>query len=396
MSQNQPIVLAKDTITPEDIDALRDWLSTYPTLTKNALTIEFEQKWAQATGTNYAVFVNSGSSANLLMIYALIASKRLKNNKVVVPALSWITDISPIIQFGLDPILVDCNMQDLSVNLAHLEQIFIEHQPACLIFVPILGLVPEMSEVQRVCENHNVVLLIDNCEGQGSLYDGKALETFGLMASCSTYFGHILSTIEGGMITTDDEQMYDLLKMLRSHGWDRDIDQHKREALQKKYNISSFNALYTFYYPAFNVRSTDLQAFIGLRQLERLKQVRVRRFHNYQNYSKHILNDYWKPVQSKIFDLTSNLGYPVIHPLRDNIVAELLENYVEVRPLISGSMGSQPFFIERYGQQSFPNVQLVDKFGFYLPNHPYLTLKEIEFVCDIVNKHTKLYNDNLK
>lgn len=396
----KPILLAEETITAGDFDRLIEWLKTYPRLTKGEQTIEFEQKWAEAMGTKYAVFVNSGSSANLLMIYALIVQGRFKNKnlKVVVPALSWITDIAPVMQLGLEPVLVDCNLQDLSVDINHLTYIFETEKPTCMILVPVLGLVPDMEAIAALCKLWGVILLIDNCEGQGSRYYVKEsgleiekvpLECFGLMTSCSTYFGHILSTIEGGMITTDDEELYNLLKMLRSHGWTRDIDAESKAALQQKYNISDFNELYTFYQPGFNLRSTDLQAFIGIMQLKRLNMVTEARNNNYRLYHNLINIDCWKPA-NKPNTFVSNLGYPVIHHKREKIVAELTANGVEVRPLISGSMGQQPFFIERYGRQELPNANIVDNQGFYLPNHPYLEMEEIEFICSIINKYTKL------
>lgn len=396
MEDRKPILLAEDTITADDVKALSEWLLTNPRLTKGPLTTEFENKWAIRMGTKYAVFVNSGSSANLLMFAAMIADNALKNKKVVVPALSWVTDISPVIQFGLEPILVDCNMDDLSVDIDHLERIFTSEEPSCLILVPVLGMVPEMDRIAELCKKHKVILLVDNCEGQGShVWDdlgkvyisGKHLEQYGLMASCSTYFGHILSTIEGGMITTDDFDLYELLKMLRSHGWDRDIDEDTSSKLRAKHGVSEFNALYTFYHPAFNVRSTDLQAFIGIRQLDRLTEVATARNYNFSLYNRLLVNDYWKPKQKEI-DFVSNLGYPVIHPMREAIVTDLRNNNVEVRPLISGSMGQQPFFVQRYGKQTWPNVDRVDKYGFYVPNHPYLSEADIEFICGIINKYT--------
>ena len=121
------ILLAQDTIDKNDFDRLIEWLKIHPRLTKGEKTIEFETQWAKAVGSKYAVFVNSGSSANLLMLYSLITTNRLKNDKIVVPALSWITDISPIIQFGLDPVLVDCNNKNLSVDLKQLEFILETH-----------------------------------------------------------------------------------------------------------------------------------------------------------------------------------------------------------------------------------------------------------------------------
>lgn len=379
------ILLAQDTIDQHDINSLIQWLQTYPRLTKGEKTIEFEEKYAQTIGSRYAVFVNSGSSANLLMLYSLLSAKRLKNNKVVVPALCWITDISPAIQFGMEPILCDVNLFNLSVNVSHLEDIFKKEKPAALILVSALGLVPVMDDIADLCKKHDVILLVDNCEGLGSEYKGKHLENYGLMASCSTYFGHIISTIEGGIISTDDKDLYDTIKMLRSHGWDRDLDMEKKTELRQKYNISGFNSLYTFYTTGFNLRSTDLNAFLGLRQLDKLADVIAKRNQNYLLYKKHISNKLWQPNDGPD-DFVSNLGYPCLHEKRDAIVQKLQENNVEVRPLISGSMGKQPFFIEKYGKPvEFYATTMIDNHGFYVPNHPFLTEADIKFVCDIIN-----------
>lgn len=391
--ENKKIQLAKDTIDRDDINALVEWLTTgqeLPQLTKGPITEEFERQWASSTGSQYAVMVNSGSSANLIGIYALTSqvSDRLRNNRVVVPALSWITDISPVIQFGLTPVLCDCNMQDLSVDLVHLEKIFKEEDPALLILVCVLGLVPKMDAIRDLCQRYGVLLMLDNCEGYGSMHGNKPIETYALFSTCSLYFGHHLSTIEGGMICTDDWDLYNTLKMLRSHGWDRDL-QHKDEVREKK-QIAPFDALYKFYYPAFNVRATDLQAFIGLQQLKKAWKFNEVRQLNYHLYNDLIFNGYWKPgrEQSDI-TTTSNLGYPVIHPRRDEIVKALIENNIEVRPLICGSMGKQPFFERMYGTVDLPNVSIIDSFGFYLPNHPQITISDISKISTIINNFTR-------
>ncbi len=382
---NKKILLAQDTVSKEDMANLAAWILTFPRLTKGDRTIEFEEKWAKTVGTKHAVFVNSGSSANLLMIDALIQSGRLKNKKVVIPALCWITDISPVIQLGLEPLLCDINTYDLSVGLGALEMLFQKESPACLMLVNILGLTPDMKSVSELCKKYDVILLCDNCEGIGSKFQGNYIETYGLMASCSLYYGHHLSCVEGGMITTDDEDLYNMLKMLRSHGWDRDIDTQRKVALQQKHGISGFNSLYTFYETGWNVRSTDLNAFIGIGQLDKLYEVVSKRNNNYLLYDKRIKNNFWKP---KITEggYVSNLGYPVIHPNRDKIVEALIDSGIEVRPLVSGSMGQQPFFIKRYGKMELPNASIVDQFGMYVPNHPMLTDEDIQLVCDIINK----------
>tara|TARA_B100002019_G_C21274379_1_gene604367 strand:- start:664 stop:1842 length:1179 start_codon:yes stop_codon:yes gene_type:complete len=379
------ITLVKDTIGNEDIDRLVEWLKTYPRLTKGPITLDFEKKYSKWIGRKYSVFVNSGSSANLLMLSALQQGDYLKNNKVVVPSVAWATDLSPVIQLGMKPILCDSNMEDLSVDLEHLEKIFQEESPSVLMFVSVLGLVPNMDKLVNLCDEYDVILLEDTCESMGCEYEGQKLGTFGKMASFSTFFGHHISTIEGGLISTDDFELYELLLSIRSHGWDRDLSSETQSKLQKDWDVSKFDAMYTFYYSGFNMRSTDLQAYIGLTQIDKLDDWGKKRQHNYNLYFSLIKNDYWKP-KSHHNSLTSNFAYPIISPHRDEIVKELQKNKVEVRPMICGSMGTQPFYVKKYGELKLPKVSIIDEFGFYVPNHPSLTEEEVKFICDIINK----------
>tara|TARA_R100000322_G_scaffold166836_1_gene133887 strand:+ start:7695 stop:8849 length:1155 start_codon:yes stop_codon:yes gene_type:complete len=379
------ITLVKDTIDNNDIDRLIDWLKTYPRLTKGKVTLDFEQKFTKWLGRKYSVYCNSGSSANLLMLSALQQGEYLKNNKIVVPSVAWATDLAPVIQLGLEPILCDSNFDDLSADLDYLEKLFIEEKPSVLMFVSVLGLVPNMEKVVNLCKKHDVILLEDTCESMGCEYLGKKLGTFGTMSSFSTFFGHHISTIEGGIISTDDKKLYEILLSIRSHGWDRDLSKETQDELQKKWKVSEFNSLYTFYYSGFNLRSTDLQAYIGLSQIDKLEDWGRSREYNYNMYQDLIENDYWKP-KSQEDSFTSNFAYPVIHPNRDTIVQKLRDNKVEVRPMICGSMGTQPFYVKKYGVLKLPNVTTIDEFGFYVPNHPKLTVEQIKFICGLINE----------
>ena len=378
------INLVKDTIDNKDIDRLIDWLKTYPRLTKGPVTLELEDKWSQWLGRKYSVFCNSGSSANLLMLSALGESIGYKHCKVVVPSVAWATDLAPVIQLGMKPILCDSNMDDLSVDLEHLEKIFKEENPSVLMLVSVLGLVPNMDKIVGLCMQYDVVLLEDTCESMGCEYKGKKLGTFGMMSSFSTYFGHHISTIEGGFISTDDFQLYELLLSLRSHGWDRDLSKDTQEKLQTEWNVSEFDSMYTFYYPGYNLRSTDLQAYIGLGQIDKLDEWGLTRADNFNIYDVEIENDYWKPKRQEN-SFISNFAYPIIHPNRDKIVKNLQENDIQVRPMICGSMGTQPFYVKKYGRLELPNVSIIDKYGFYVPNHPHLTKEELYKIIDIVN-----------
>jgi len=377
------ITLVKDTIDNDDIDRLIDWLKTYPRLTKGSVTLELERKYADWLGTEYSVFCNSGSSANLLMLSAII--EKYKSKKVVVPSVAWATDLAPVMQLGLKPLLCDCNMDDLSVDLKHLEEIFKTESPDALLLVSVLGLVPEMGEITRLCEEYNVILLEDTCESMGSEYRDKKLGTFGLMSSFSTFFGHHISTIEGGFVCTDDEELYELLVSLRSHGWARESSVETQFKLQQEWDVTDFDSLYTFYYPGYNVRSTDLQAYIGLTQVDKLNDWGNKRESNFDMYQQLIRNDYWKPKYD-LNNFTSNFAYPVIHPKRRSIVKKLQENNIETRPMVCGSMGTQPFYVKKYGRLELPNVTEVDKYGFYVPNHPKLTIDEIAVIVHAINK----------
>jgi CDP-6-deoxy-D-xylo-4-hexulose-3-dehydrase len=377
------IKLVQDTINKEDVDNLICWLKTYPQLTKSTKTKEFERAWSNWMGVKHSIFVNSGSSANLLMLYALIASKRLKNNKVVVPSLSWATDLSPVMQLGLEPVLVDCNLDNLSVDLKDLEDVFLKETPSCLILVSVLGLPPDMNKIEDLCKKYDVILLEDACESLGTNYNGKKLGTFGKMSSFSLYFGHHISTIEGGMICTDDDDIADILLQLRSHGWDRDLSESKQAELRNKWNIDSFSALYTFYIPGFNLRPTDLQAVIGLGQLNKIDEIISKRNENFLRYLNNLKDFTWTPkIEGKHF--ISNFCMPIIDVNKKEIIKGLMENNIECRPLICGSMGTQPFYTEVYGKNIKQNTSLIDKNGLYVPNHPHLTLDEIDRISEII------------
>jgi CDP-6-deoxy-D-xylo-4-hexulose-3-dehydrase len=383
---NGIIPLVKNTISNNEIDELINWLSTYPRLTQGPVVKDFESMWSNYLGINNSIFVNSGSSALLLAYYAF-KIKGIKNNNIIVPALSWATDLAPVIQLGMNPILCDCNLEDLSLDLDHLEQLIIEHNPAVVNVVSVLGLVPDMKKILDLKDKYNFFLLEDVCESFGSRYQNKKLGTFGDISVFSLYYGHHLSTIEGGMICTNDEKLNDILKMIRAHGWDRELSTQKQLELRTQYNIDNFSAAYTFYYPGFNVRATDLQAKIGLSQLAKADNIIESRNKNF-NYMISNTNSEWKP-KSRNDVFVSNFCFPIISKNKNNLIEKLNENNIENRPLICGSMGKQPFYQSQYGKQSLPNCDIIDKNGLYVPNNPDLTQKELDLIVDIINKEIR-------
>ena len=254
-----------------------------------------------------------------------------------------------------------------------------------MILVSPLGLVPNMEKVISLCEKYDVILLEDVCESMGSKYQGKYLGSFGFASFFSMYFGHHLSTIEGGFINTNDEDFYYSLLMMRSHGWDRDLPTHIQEKLREENNVNEFDSLYTFYLPGFNLRATDLQAFIGLMAIDKLDGYSKKRNENFKNY-KLLVGDNKIMLGENEGDFVSNFAYPIIDEKRNEIVNKLLEKNIEVRPLIAGDMSKKPMWVKKYGPVELKNCELINKFGFYIPNHQGLTFDEIQTIVSIINE----------
>lgn len=380
------ITLSSNSIPNEDIQDLSSWLLTYPRLSSGPLVLEFERKFADQVGSKHSIILNSGSSANILMLYALKTMGKLKNEKIVVPTLAWATTLSPVIQLGMEPILCDINLENLSVDLEDLETIFEETSPSCLILVSILGMLPNYDAICALCTKYDVILIEDACESLGSMKGEKYAGTFGSMGSYSFFYSHQMCCIEGGAIVTDDDEIYQNLLMLREHGWTRKCDEKTQTELKNKWNVSDFNDMYTFYVPGFNFRSTEINAFLGIKQLNRFDHIKNTRFNNYKMFNSKVKNPYWMPP-SEENSLVSNLGYPIISPNRDKIAAALIAGGVECRPLVSGSMGNQPMYVKEYGVKPMHNGDMLDMFGMYVPNHPELTEEEITYMANIINEN---------
>ena len=384
-----PIKLCSDIIGKEDIDLLIEWLKDVPMLTKGVKTLEFEGLFSKHLGSKHSIYCNSGSSANLLIVSALQQMGLLQNPKVIVPQVSWSTTVFPAIQLGLQPVLCDCNLTNLGINLTHLEELIEKEKPSALILVHVLGFDSHIEKIIKLCEANDVIVIEDTCESLGSKTSGKALGTFGLASSFSFYFGHHISTIEGGMVCTDNDDLANVLRMIRSHGWDRDVDAQTKQFYRNKYGVGDLDSLYKFYYTGFNLRSTDLQAFIGINQINKIDTIAKQREKNYCLYRNLLRKDLWKPLLEPSQEVVSNMGYPIITTNRDEVYAELKQNNIECRPLVAGSMGLQPIWVDLYGKSPMLCSNIVDSQGMYLPNHSDLTDADVNKICSIVNEKAK-------
>ena len=380
--------LAEDTIDNQDIDALIEWLKTYPRLTKDKLTLEFEKRWSDWLGRKYSVFCNSGSSANLLMYYTLLLSGRLKNKKIIVPSVGWVTTISPAIQFGFDPIMCEADKDTFGLDLAHLEKLLIEHNPGTVIFVQVLGVPNQMDALLKLKDKYGFILLEDACAAMGSTYRGRNVGTFGDMSSFSFYFGHQISTIEGGAVSTDDKEFQELLLMLRSHGWDKDLDKDTQKHLREQYKIDDFHSPFVFYKPGFNLRSADLNAFLGIRQVDKMEWLVKRRNENHLLYKK-IFGDrfYFQKYDSNSTICSIHFGLLAKDTEERRRIVSALENKgIETRIFSAGNLGLHPFWANRYGVASFPTADRIHHSGLFLPNNPSLKKEDIEFIAQVVLK----------
>jgi len=380
-------LLAERTIDQADLTDLQDWLQTDPWLTQGPLVREFEATWAKWLGRKHALFVNSGSSANLLMYAALLARKDLPNRKVIVPAVSWATTVAPAIQLGFEPIMCDADPQTFGLELDQLEQLCKTHQPATVIAVHVLGTPNHMERLLALKARYGFSLLEDACAATGSRWDGAHVGTFGELSSFSFFYGHHLSTIEGGMVTTDDEATQDLLLQLRSHGWAKDLAPAKGDALARQAGATTFNKPFTFYLPGFNVRASDLQARIGLSQMKKADHVVARRAENHRRYQERFRGQRGFAIQSCPRGMTSSISFCALASSpehRERIGAVMIANRIETRPIGGGNMSRQPFWADRYGVQVFPMADRIHQTGFQMPNHPGLSLVDIDFICDTV------------
>ena len=376
--------LAKETITEVEIQRLIEWLKTNPRLTKGELTVEFEKKWADYIGSKYSVFTNSGSSANLLMIYTLKELGRL-NGKVIVPSVGWVTTISPLLQFGIEPVMVDADKKTFGIDLEQTEFLLKTEDISAIIFVQVLGVPHYKEELLRLSQKYNVPLLEDGCAALGSSYeDGTMVGQVGDMSTFSFYFGHQFSTIEGGMINTDDENLYHMLLMLRSHGWGKDLPKELYKQKMIENNIDTFHEPFTFLVPGFNLRSTDLQSYLGLMQVEKANWISERRTQNHIEYGKRLKGHFdfqdWRndnPCSISFGALARNEEH------RKEVIGRLVDNGIETRIFSAGNLGLHPFWIERYGEFHGEIADKIHSRGFFLPNYPELTEEDISFISGV-------------
>lgn len=382
---NRQVKLADNTISHNELELLCEWIKSGSRLTKDSLTDKFESEFAKRQGSKYAVFVNSGSSANSIATYALHISGRLQGRSIVMPAVSWVTTVSPAIQYGINVKLCDCNLKDLGLDLNHLEFLLKKGDVASVFVVHVLGHSDYIDDLLYLCNRYGVLLIEDACEALGTIdSNGKSLGSCGLIGTYSFYYGHQMSTIEGGVLITNDKEISDISRSLRAHGWSRDVGRDTARSWECQFGIDKVRQLYSFYFPGFNCRSTDLNAFIGIGQLEQLTEFVKIRQRNYERYSENLSSKYW--VQKSSYNSLASLAFGTFVENREEVFDTLSNSGIESRPLICGSIGRQPFWAKLFGELSLPNADIVHQYGIYLPNHSNMSIDDVDYVCEVFNQ----------
>ena len=371
--------LAENTISNDDYKLLIKFLQNRKTLTQSKIVNNFQKNFSDFLKTKYSIFVNSGSSANLLIAQVLIEGNFLKNRIVVLPSVSWATTVSPFIQLGYKVIFCDCDKTTLGLDPRHLERICKKYNPGLVVLVNVLGHSNNLKKITFLKKKYHFLVVEDNCESLGS-YEKKKLGTYGLASSHSFYFGHHISTIEGGMVSTNNKIFSNISIAIRSHGWSRDMEKNYARKLEKKYNIDEFKSLYTFYFSGFNIRSTDFNAALGINQLKKINKISKIRHKNF-NYYKIKLINFWS--QSSNLNLVSSFGYATFVKNRMEVYKYLEKKKIQSRPVISGNMANQPFCINKsINKEKLKNAEFVDRYGLYLPNHANITKLDIDYITN--------------
>ena len=381
--------LMNDNIDKEDIQCVVDFLShdNIPKLTNGPKVVEFENAWGEWLGTKYNLFVNSGASANELTMLAL--AHIVGEGEIIVPPLTWISDISSVLFAGHKLVFVDVNFNNLSFDIEKLKAA-ITPQTKAIFLTHVLGINGLTDELINLCESRDILLIEDVCESHGTTFENKKVGNIGFASNFSFYFAHHMSTIEGGMICTNNHQFYQVCRALRSHGMTREMT----DLTMRQQVIDSnpdLNPDFIFLRPAHNFRSTEINAVIGLSQLKKLDVKNQERRENFDIFISNL------NPEKYIIDINTdgNCNYAFIVILkekdlveRNNLEEKLRSNGIEFRRGLSGGGNQmrQPFFKSIYTNFSdFPVIEHIHNYSWYIGNYPGLEKEKIIKLLEVLN-----------
>ena len=382
--------LATSTWGDDEIAAMNDVISE-GNFTMGKRVKLFERNFAEFIKAKYCVMVNSGSSANLLMIAALFYSKQStlklkRGDEIIVPAVSWSTTYFPLYQYGLKIKFVDIDLETLNYDLSKLETA-ISKKTRAIMAVNLLGNSNDFDHILNLISGTDIVLVEDNCESMGAEFSNKKTGTFGVMGTFSTFFSHHISTMEGGIIATDNEELYHILLSLRAHGWTRDLPVNNLVCSEK--DTESLKEDFRFILPGYNVRPLELQGAIGVEQIKKLPMIISGRQKNAILF-KEILADHPNLITQKEVGKSSWFGFSlIIRPKstldRASLAKKLSSLGFEYRPIVTGNFAKNEvtkyFDSEVYGE--LKNADYIDKNGIFIGNHHYPMLDAFSALGEI-------------
>lgn len=352
---------------------------------------KFEQVFNHYTGSTYCVMVNSGSSANLLMVASLFYKKEnplKKGDEVIVPAVSWPTTYYPLYQYGLKLKFVDIDINTLNFDIEALKSAITDRTKA-IFAVNLLGNSNEFEKILSLIKDKNIYLLEDNCESLGATYQGKQLGTIGLMGSYSSFFSHHIATMEGGLICTDDEELYHILLSIRSHGWTRHLPKENR--LCRK-SDDLFEESFRFILPGYNVRPIEMMGAIGIEQMKKLPSFIDNRRENAKYFIEIFSNDKRFYIQKEIGN-SSWFGFsfiikPEVMIDRKRIIKLLMTNNIDTRPIVTGNFAKNKVveYFDCEIHNTLTNASLLDTNGFFVGNHQFDIKDKIAYLKRVLEK----------
>lgn len=368
--------LASSTWGAEELSAIQKIIDSNM-FTMGKHVAEYEQRFAEFFGSKYTVMVSSGSAANLLMIASLFytknkALKLKRGDEVIVPVVSWSTTYFPLQQYGLKVKFVDIDQETLNIDLQQLANA-ITDKTRVILAVNLLGNPNDFKAINKLIAEKDIFLLEDNCESMGAMLDGKQTGTFGVMGTFSSFFSHHISTMEGGCVVTDDEELYHILLCLRAHGWTRNLPKENHVSGTK--SDDPFEESFKFVLPGYNVRPLEMSGAVGIEQLKKLPDFISKRRENGAYFQELFANHPYLNIQKEIGS-SSWFGFSFVIKEdagveRKIIVSKLMKNGIECRPIVTGNFAKndvlQYFDYEISG--SLKNAEYLDENGFFVGNH---------------------------
>ena len=378
--------LQENVVSESNLDYLISFIRKTKRFTQFTKVREFEATFAAWQGGKYCVFVNSGSSANLLLIHCLKELRKWRaGDEIIVPAVTWPTTITPIIQCGLKPVFSDVNLADLSFNYEELKS-KITARTRGIFVVHLLGFPANIKRLREIVDGRDIELFEDCCEAQGAILDGIKVGNWGTAGIFSFYWGHHMTTVEGGMLCTNEESLFKLFVLKRSHGLARELPIEYHSDLRRKYPGNDFNFL--FLTDGFNVRNTEFNAVLGLAQVEQIDEyIRIRN----RNYERFATMCKRFPSELMVLEAKgiSSFSFPFLfrRRARKEAFERLIHDVgIETRSLMGGNLLRQPFLQQHADPVVYPNAEFLHTNCFYIGNNQFVNDERLNILDDLMTE----------